>query len=134
MSLYSDKLNILKKEISLIRKKKKKFNKYQKIMIDFINGVTLKATFTINDIIIELGHGDELKGFKHIILKHYNSNDLETMDILNMLDVFAKGIQIDNKSNPYLSAYMRVNNQKEYRLIIDKNSTPNFIVTSYRKT
>ncbi len=134
MSLYSDKLNILKKEISIIRKKKKKFNKNQKIMIDFINGVINKATFQVNNIMIELGHGDDIKGFKHIMLKHYNKNDLETMDILNMLDVFAKGIQIENKSNPYLSAYMRINNQKEYRLIVDENSTPNFIVSSYRKT
>ena len=53
---------------------------------------------------------------------------------INMLDVFAKGIPIDNKSNPYLSAYMRINNQKEYRLIVDENKTPNFIISSYRKT
>lgn len=136
MNLYSDQLTILKKEISIISKKKKKFNKNQKIMIAFINGVTNKATFLVNNIVIELGHGDEKKGFKHIISKHYNKNDLETMDILNIIDVYIIGIKLHNIGigNPYLSAFMRIKNQKEHRLIIDENETPNLIITSYRKT
>jgi len=136
MSLYSDKLNILKKEISIIRKKKKKFNKNQKIMIDFINGITDKAIFKINTLTIELGHGDDLKGFKHIILKHYKANDLEAMDILNIIDIYTKGIKLHNvgKGNPYLSAFMKIKDQKEHRLIIDENENPNLIISSYRKT
>jgi len=51
MSLYSEKLAHLKKEIaceSLKRKKKKKkFTSNQKIMINFINGVTSEAIFNI---------------------------------------------------------------------------------------
>ena len=52
MSKYSEKLAQLKKEIVSIEnvKKKKRWKPYQKTMIDFINGVTQKAEFNINDM------------------------------------------------------------------------------------
>ena len=49
-------------------------------MIEFING---KVEFKVNDKIILLRMGDDNKGFRHILQKHYNPNDLQTMDILN---------------------------------------------------
>jgi hypothetical protein len=136
VSQYSELLDKLKKEISVIRKKKNKFNKHQKIMIDFINGVTDSAIFNINGITIELGKGDDKKGFKHIILKHYHSNDLEAMDILNIIDTYVRGLKLHTigVGNPYLSAYAITKNQKEFRLIIDEKQKPHFVVTSYRKT
>jgi hypothetical protein len=136
VSQYSELLDKLKKEISVIRKKKSKFNKHQKIMIDFINGVTDSAIFNINGITIELGKGDDKKGFKHIILKHYHSNDLEAMDILNIIDTYVRGLKLHTigVGNPYLSAYAITKNQKEFRLIIDENEKPHFVITSYRKT
>ena len=135
MSRYSQLLNQLKKEISIITSKKKKFNKNQKIMISFINSVTKDALFIVNGITIKLEKGDENKGFKHILLKHYHQNDLGTMDILNMIDIYIRGIKLYNEgvSNEYLTAYMRINKQKEYRLIINENKIPNMIITSYRK-
>lgn len=136
MPEYSQLLDKLKKEISIIRKKKSKFNKHQKIMMNFINGVTENAIFNVDGIVIELGKGDEKKGFKHIILKHYNENDLEAMDILNIIDTYVRGLKLHNVGvgNPYLSAYAITKNQKEFRLIIDENQKPHFVVTSYRKT
>jgi len=69
MSQYSEKLARLKKEIITIEnaRKKKRWKPYQKIMIDFINGVTQKAEFQINNMKIILYVGDEEKGFKHIL-------------------------------------------------------------------
>ena len=104
-------------------------------MIKFINGVTKEALFNINGVSIKLVKGDENKGFKHILLKHYHNNDLDTMDILNMIDIYIRGIKLQNEglSNRYLTAYMRINKQKEYRLILNENETPTLIITSYRK-
>ena len=90
LSQYSQLLDKLKKDISIISAKKKKFNKNQKIMIKFINGVTKEALFHINGVSIKLVKGDENKGFKHILLKHYHNNDLDTMDILNMIDIYIR--------------------------------------------
>ena len=87
MSLYSEQLAHLKKEIATIMSKKtKKLSTNQKIMYKFIHGATNKAVFTINDHTITLFHGDEKKGFRHILEKHYRHNDLEAMDILNIID------------------------------------------------
>ena len=93
--------------------------------------------FSMLDSFIKKGlvKGDENKGFKHILLKHYHNNDLDTMDILNMIDIYIRGIKLQNEglSNRYLTAYMRINKQKEYRLILNENETPTLIITSYRK-
>ena len=135
LSQYSQLLDKLKKDISIISAKKKKFNKNQKIMIKFINGVTNEAQFNLGNISIKLEKGDENKGFKHILLKHYHKNDLDTIDILNMIDIYIRGMKLQNEglSNRYLTAYMRINKQKEYRLILNENETPTMIITSYRK-
>jgi len=73
VSIYSERLAKLKKDIVAIEssRKKKRWKHNQKIVIDFINGVTKKAEFIINGqkVILRLGHNK--KGFKHIIESHY---------------------------------------------------------------
>ena len=135
MNQYSILLDKLKQEISIISKKKKKFNKNQKIMINFINGKTNMALFNISGVVVKLAKGDEKKGFKHILLKHYNPKELDTMDILNIIDTYIRGLKLQSVGlgNSYLSAYALIKNQKDIRLIIDENKKPYFVITSYRK-
>ncbi len=101
MSSYQYKLRKLQKEIKEIgiRKKKKRFKPNQKIMIDFINGVTKFAQFKIRESKILLYKGDDKKGFKHILQRHYNTNkgNLSTMDILNISDIIERGIRLSNR-------------------------------------
>lgn len=75
MSIYSERLARLKKDIVTIsqRKKKKRWKPNQKIMIDFINSVTQKATFIIHDHTIVLELGDSKKGFKHILERQFET-------------------------------------------------------------
>jgi hypothetical protein len=97
--LYSEKLAHLKKEILIILKRKsKKLNTNQKIMYKFIQGNTDKAEFNINGQKIILFSGDDKKGFRHILEKHYKPNDIEAMDMLNIINVFKQGIKLNEES------------------------------------
>ncbi len=70
---YSELLSKLQNDIVKIShaRKKKRWKLNQKVMIDFINGVTKKAVFEVNGKKIVLFKGDDRKGFKHILKKHY---------------------------------------------------------------
>ncbi len=139
MSLYSERLAHLKKEISLIKaKKSKKFKKNQQIMINFINGVTSKAIFEIKGTKITLFLGDERKGFRHILEKHFCKGcegEIEAMDILNLSDVFERGLQLANQgvSNSNLEVFMSLKDQKEHRLVLKKINDGSLVVTLYTK-
>ena len=138
MSKYSEKLAQLKKEIVSIEsvKKKKRWKPYQKTMINFINGVTQKAEFNINDMHIILYLGDEKKGFKHILLKHYKPNDLTVLDIINMYEIAKRGIKLGNEgvSNDSLDVYMFLKKDNNFRLVLKPQKSNSWVVTFYRKS
>jgi len=137
MSLYSERLATLKREISIIHtKKSKKFKKDQQIMIDFINGITLHAIFTFQEKNIFLYKGDEKKGFRHILEKHYCKDcpgKVTAIDILNMIDIVKKGLKLANKgvSNKKLIVYQRIKGLDHYKLILKPNEDGDLIVTMY---
>ena len=138
MSQYSEKLAQLKKEIVAIEnaRKKKRWKPYQKIMVDFINGLTKTAEFQINEIKIILYLGDEKKGFKHILLKHYHANDLTTLDIVNIYEIAKRGIKLGTEgvSNERLSVYMFLKNDNNFRLVLKPQKSNAWVVTFYRKS
>jgi len=138
MSQYSEKLARLKKEIIAIEnaRKKKRWKPYQKIMIDFINGVTQKAEFQINNMKIILYVGDEKKGFKHIVLKHYHPNDLTALDIINIYEIAKRGIKLANAgvSNDNLDVYRFLKSDNDFRLVLKPQKDNSWVVTFYRKT
>ncbi len=138
MSQYSEKLARLKKEIVAIEnaRKKKRWKPYQKIMIDFINGVTPRAEFQINNMKILLYIGDEKKGFKHILLKHYHPNDLTALDIVNIYEIVKRGIKLANAgvSNSNLDVYRFLKSDNDFRLVLKPQKDNSWVVTFYRKT
>jgi len=138
MSQYSEKLARLKKEIITIEnaRKKKRWKPYQKIMIDFINGVTQKAEFQINNMKIILYVGDEKKGFKHILLKHYHPNDLSALDIVNIYEIAKRGYKLANEgvSNENLDVYRFLKSDNDFRLVLKPQKDNSWVVTFYRKT
>lgn len=137
MSIYSEKLAKLKKEIATIESKKTtKFKKHQKDMIKFIHGRIDKVEFEVNGKIIILEMGDEKKGFRHILEKHFNPNDLETMDILNLPIIFKNALQLNQVgvSNNELSVYQMLKSQKNLRLVTNEIDINKLVVTSYKKT
>ena len=85
------------------------------------NGTTKKAIFEKNGHKIILSEGDEKKGFMHILLRHYKTNDLEAMDIINIFEIYIKGIKLaeESVSNKHLIVYMKLSNQKEFRLVLN---------------
>ncbi|MCK9161497.1 MAG: hypothetical protein ACOX39_09260 [Arcobacteraceae bacterium] len=141
MSLYSQRLEVLKKEIKeiKIKQKKKKFKPNQQIMIDFINGVTTNAKFKINGKNIILYKGDLNKGFVHILTSHYCSGclgELCARDILNIDIVLQKGIKLNKIgiSNNNLIVYRYLKGVDEYKLVLKHiNNNTDFIVTYYSK-
>jgi len=137
LSIYSEKLAKLKKEIATIESKKTtKFKKHQKDMIKFIHGRIDKVEFEVNGKIIILEMGDEKKGFRHILEKHFNPNDLETMDILNLPIIFKNALQLNQVgvSNNELSVYQMLKSQKDLRLVTNEIDINKLVVTSYKKT
>lgn len=97
MSKYSEQLGRLKKEISIIQSKKKvKFKKHQKDMISFIHRTITNVEFKVGEKTILLEMGDDKKGFRHILERHYNQNDLETMNscYLSRLHNFMKLVHL----------------------------------------
>jgi len=137
MSQYSEKLAQLKKEIVAIEnaRKKKRWKPYQKIMIDFINGLTKTAEFQVNEMKMILYLGDEKKGFKHILLKHYHSNDLTAIDIVNIYEIAKRGIKLGTEgvSNDDLNVYMFLKNDNNFRLVLKPQKSNSWVVTFYRK-
>jgi len=138
MSQYSEKLAQLKKEIVAIEnaRKKKRWKPYQKIMINFINGLTKTAEFQINEMKVILYLGDEKKGFKHILLKHYHSNDLTAIDIINIYEIAKRGIKLGSEgvSNDDLNVYMFLKNDNNFRLVLKPQKSNSWVVTFYRKS
>ena len=127
LSIYSENLAKIKKEIKIIESKKNtKFKKYQQDMIEFINGKVDKVEFKVNDKIILLRMGDDNKGFRHILQKHYNPNDLQTMDILNLPILFKNALKLNEVgvSNNELSTYKMLKNQKELILVTNEICEP----------
>ncbi len=136
MSIYSENLAKLKREISIIKdRKKSKFKPYQKKMINFIHSEIEEVEFEVNGKTILLKKGDDKKGFRHILEKHYNSNDLETMDILNLPILFKNALKLSQVgvSNNELTVYKIMKNQKDLRLVTDEINPNKLVVTTYRK-
>lgn len=137
MSIYSERLAHLKKELSIILKRKnKKLTTNQKIMHKFIHGKTETAEFDINGKKVKLLVGDGRKGFRHILEGHYKPNDLEAIDILNMIDICKRGIKLNEEgvNNSELDVYMSLKQQKEHRLVLKKVDGDSWVVTFYRKS
>lgn len=134
---YNLLLKQLKQEISKIEisKKKKRWKNHQKIVIDYIRGATKTAIFEKDGQKIILATGDLKKGFMHILLGHYSKNDLETMDIINIFEIYIRGIKLnlERKSNEHLTVYMKLSKEKELRLILNPINNNSFVVTAYRK-
>ncbi len=137
MSIYSERLATLKKEIKAIRgKKSKKFKKDQQIMINFINGVTTHACFVVGTQTIILYKGDEKKGFQHILEKHFCKGcpgSLTAMEILNMTDIVKQGILLANQgvSNKELIVYQKIKGMNHYKLVLKPEKNGDFVVTMY---
>ena len=136
MHIYFERLARLKKEISLIasKSKKKKFKRNQKIMIDFINAVTSYAEFEVDSKKIFLRVGDEKKGFRHILEKHYCKGckgEVTTKEILNIIDIIERGIKLNEvgNTNSDLVVYQRTDTQ--HKLVLKPIGEDSYIVTMY---
>ena len=139
MSLYNERLVKLKKEIALIsskskKSKKKKFKPNQKIMIDFINSVTSYAEFEVDSKKIFLRIGDEKKGFRHILEKHYCNGckgEITTKEILNIIDIIERGIRLNEvgNTNSDLIVYQRMDTQ--HKLVLKPIGEDCYIITMY---
>jgi hypothetical protein len=140
MSLYFKRLTKLRQEINnILSKKKKKPNKEQRIMIDFINGKTKQAVFKFDNITITLFTGDEKKGFKHILLRHYCNRckgEISATDIMNFIVIYKKGMRLANKgvSNSNLTVYYYKKGLNSYKLVLKKVNEDSFVVTFYSAT
>lgn len=138
MNLYWQRLTRLRSEIATIKqKRKKKFKKDQQIMINFINGVTEYALFEVGVKKIYLRRGDEKKGFKHILRRHYCAGclgELSTMDILNMINVVKKGIKLANVgvNNDHLIVYKQIKGLDQLKLVLKPIGDNELVVTLYR--
>ena len=138
MSIYSQRLAKLKKEIKAIEsaRKKKRWKPNQKIIIDYINGVTKQAEFIINTQKIILKDGDSNKGFIHIIERHYCSGcpgELDAIDIINLSEVISRGIKLNDIgiSNKKLNVYQLNKNGKILKVVLNPNSFGELVVTFY---
>ena len=138
MSNYFNRLAKLRSEISKIKKsKKRKFNKEQQIMINFINGVTSSAEFKIKDITIILKRGDSKKGFQHILERHYCNGcrgELSATDIINIIDVYKRGIRLSEQgvSNKNLIVYKKIKGLDQLKLVLKPIGKNKYVVTLYR--
>ena len=138
MSIYSERLAKLKKEIKAIEsaRKKKRWKPNQKIIIDYINGVTKQAEFIINTQKIILKDGDSNKGFIHIIERHYCRGcpgELDAIDIINLSEVISRGIKLNDIgiSNKRLNVYQLNKNGKILKVVLNPNSFGELVVTYY---
>lgn len=130
-------LKKLKSEITTIeaRRKKKRWKPYQKAMVDYIFGATDKVVFEKDGAKVVLALGDENKGFMHILLGHYKANELEAMDIINIFEIYDRGIKLENEgvSNNHFDVYMKLANGKDLRLVLNPIGDKSWVVTAYRK-
>lgn len=138
MSIYSERLAKLKKEIKAIEsaRKKKRWKPNQKIIIDYINGVTKQAEFIIITQKIILKDGDSNKGFIHIIERHYCRGcpgELDAIDIINLSEVISRGIKLNDIgiSNKKLNVYQLNKNGKILKVVLNPNSFGELVVTYY---
>jgi len=136
MSIYSERLARLKREIIIIRNrlKKKKFKTHQRIMIDFINGVTDVAKFELYGLIVVLRKGDAKKGFVHILEKHYCigcQGELQTMEILNIMDIIKRGIRLENEGNTNSNLIVYFRNDTKHKLVLKPTRSEEYVVTMY---
>ncbi len=138
MSIYSERLAKLKKEIKAIEsaRKKKRWKPNQKIIIDYINGVTKQAEFIINTQKIILKDGDSNKGFIHIIERHYCRGcpgELDAIDIINLSEVISRGIKLNDIgiSNKKLNVYQLNKNGRILKVVLNPNSFGELVVTYY---
>lgn len=138
MSIYSERLAKLKKEIKAIEsaRKKKRWKPNQKIIIDYINGVTKQAEFIINTQKIILKDGDSNKGFIRIIERHYCigcPGELDAIDIINLSEVISRGIKLNDIgiSNKKLNVYQLNKNGKILKVVLNPNSFGELVVTYY---
>ena len=141
MSIYSERLAILKKDIVAISnlKKKKRWKNNQKILINFINGETSNAKFIINGQNITLFVGDKNKGFIHILEKHYCSGcpgEITTMDILNITDIVQRGLKLVNEgvTNNSLIVYKKIKGTTNHKLVLKPINNGNLVITMYSIT
>lgn len=137
MSLYSERLNKLKKEFSVIKEKKsKKFKKHQQAIYDFVNGLTPHAMFEVKGKKIYLLKGDSKKGFQHILESHYCKGcrgELSAIDILNMIDIIERGIKLANKgvTNSNLEVFYKTGKSKHYKLVLKPGNPHDYLITTY---
>jgi hypothetical protein len=139
MKIYQARLALLKRDVKRIKnekkkKKNKKFNTNEKIMIDFINAVTPFAEFEVNNQKIILRVGDDNKGFMHILKSHYCKGcrgEVTTLEILNMIDIVKKGINLGSVgvSNSNLIVYQREKTQE--KLVLKPLEDGSLIITMY---
>ena len=143
MSLYSERLAHLKKEIAQERakrkKRKKKFTPNQLIMINFIDGITKEAVFAIRGAKVILRKGDKNKGFVHILVKHYCSGypgEIQMLDILNFDLYLQRAIPLNQAgvSNTDLAVYQYIKGLQSYKIVLKEFNNGEFVVTFYALT
>lgn len=103
-------------------------------MIDFINGVTDEARFSIKNMTVVLEKGDEIKGFMHILLEHYQTRTgkLTMNDIINFDLYLERSIKLNQVgvSNTNLDVYQYVKEVNQYKIVLNKISDY-LVVTFY---
>jgi len=104
-------------------------------MIDFINGVTDKAIFSVKGKNLVLKQGNIGFGFHKIVIKHYNANDLSALDVVNIAEVFERGITLNNEgvSNDDNTVYSHTKDGKKRLLVTGENKLGEIVVSYYRK-
>lgn len=103
-------------------------------MIDFINAVTRYAEFEVDSKKILLREGDDKKGFRHILEKHYCKGckgEVTTKEILNIIDIIERGIKLNEvgNTNSDLVVYQRTDTQ--HKLVLKPIGEDAYIVTMY---
>ena len=139
MSIYSERLAKLKKEISYIKsnlRKGRKLKPNQQIVFDFVQGVTTKAVFHINGITVILKTGDEAKGLKHILLEHYCQGcrgEITAKDILNFSNIIEFGLKLSTYgvTNEALIVYQSFKGETRHKIVLKPEGDNNFVVTLY---
>lgn len=138
MSIYSERLARLKREIVALKQQQKKraFKPNQIIMLNFINGVTKKAIFNINKMEIILEIGDDKKGFQHILITHYCGGcpgELDARDIINIDMIISKGFRLNEVgvTNKDLVVYQYMKGQAQYKLVLKPMANNSLVVTMY---
>ncbi|MCL4432982.1 MAG: hypothetical protein M1300_11815 [Epsilonproteobacteria bacterium] len=129
MSIYSERLARLKREIVALKQQQKKraFKPNQIIMINFINGLTKKAIFNIN-VISSLQY--------HILVTHYCGGcpgELDARDIINIDMIISKGFRLNEVgvTNKDLVVYQYMKGQAQYKLVLKPMANNSLVVTMY---